>query len=139
MAFTRTTEILQNSHNRAVFKFTATSSTTENESAVTKINFGSGGNFSDWSAGAYIKISKIFTILNTEWSDLTIQWAGATPGHIALFGYGQSLIDYQSQFNTLISDTSITPSSLITFTTSGFSPQSTYNVIIECKKYGFNG
>lgn len=132
MADTVTVTKIKEAGTKVVYALTNKSDAT-GEASVVKIN---ASTLAAYQAGATLTINKIrYSISGT--ASVQLIFGGGTPATAVILS-GNGDLDLSGNMSAPIPSNAGTPNGNILLSTIGFVANSTYNIIIECSKVGFN-
>jgi hypothetical protein len=136
MAITATSQTLFDGERIAIMKFYATMSTTENESAVVKVN---PANLAASNAGGAcdaVSILKVTAL--THGLEVQMNWVATAPVVIEVIPQNNSYTQDYSKIGGLTNNAGTGKTGSISFTTLDGSAGDTYTVVLEMQKHYVN-
>jgi hypothetical protein len=136
MAITATSQTLFDGERIAIMKFYATMSTTENESAVVKVN---PANLAASNAGGAcdaVSILKVTAL--THGLEVQMNWVATAPVVIEVIPQNNSYTQDYSKIGGLTNNAGTGKTGSISFTTFDGSAGDTYTVVLEMQKHYVN-
>ena len=136
MTITATSQTLFDGERKAIMKFYATMSTTENESAVAKVTPSALLPSNAGGACDAVSILKMYTL--THGLEVQMNWAATAPVVIGTIPQNTNFTQDFSDFGGLWNNAGAGKTGVITFTTLDGSAGDSYTVILEMQKHYVN-